>query len=59
MIMMKAASIIEQRGKYLWSMANLCHIDAIRLDELRVLDFYQYMANIDQYNEAARKRNRE
>jgi hypothetical protein len=57
MMRMKTASIVEQRSKYMWGMANLCHIDVLRIDQLRVLDFYQYIASIDQYNAALKKRN--
>jgi len=43
------------RQKYLWDMAHLCHIDALRVDALYCNDFFTYVLSIDNHYENLKK----
>jgi hypothetical protein len=53
------SDIVELRAKYLWGMAEVLHMDANQVDNLRVMDFFNYTLSLDQYWADMKRRNEE
>jgi hypothetical protein len=49
----------ELRGKYLFSLGNLCHVNPNEVDDLRLMDFAQLVLGIDAYHAEVKRRNDE
>lgn len=49
----------ELRGRYLFSLGHLCHVNANEVDALRLTDFAQLVLGIDAYAEEVKRRNDE